>query len=89
MSKVKVDAVVIQYPDGSRKSLSIEDARALYRELAELFGHPTAIPPVPIVIERERWPRWAPTWTDDGTPHQVPAVPDLTPRIWCCAETGG
>jgi len=79
--KVKVKSIQIAYPDGDSKELSIESAKALYAELGKLFEvKVVATPaPTPIIIERERWPRWYPP--------QEPLRPWVTdtpsaPQIW-------
>lgn len=84
--KAEVKAIVIQYPDGETKELTIEDAKALHRQLDELFG--TVAPASPIIIERDYWPRWWPPYTPpitwkSGTTIEVP---DYTPKVWCKAE---
>ena len=87
--KVKVAAIQIQYPDGSVKQVSVEDARELHCQLNELFGSPASPAPIIIerdrVVERDRWP-W---WYDDVTCGDVPGTlqaPPALPQIWCCAE---
>ena len=87
--KVKVASITIEYPDGDIKELSVENARELYRQLNELFGVPAiSLPPGPIIIERERWPRWREPFTVNS-PHTQPATfspsPIENPRIWCSA----
>lgn len=85
MSKsVKVAAIQIQYPDGDVKQISIDDARALFNQLNELFGEKvTYIPSRPIVIERDRWRRW---WDDHWTVSDTPKPPRVQETtIWCVA----
>lgn len=76
--KARVSAIQIEYADGESKQLSVEDARALYEQLHELFGENTVVvPSVPKIIdfERERQPEpwkrtpWypaAPVWMAGG-----------------------
>lgn len=82
--KVKVASIEIRYPDGSAKQVSIEDARELYTQLKELFGEKVVnVPATPVIIERERWPRWTPDVRDNTT--MVPEPMPKRPQIWCSA----
>lgn len=84
--KIKVAAIQIQYPDGEVKQISVEDARALFQQLEELFGSKTVVmPSTPIVIEKDRWPRWQPMWVHE-TPIVRDPMPHEAPQIWCCTE---
>lgn len=85
--KTEVKSIVIQYADGQTKELSVEDAKALHRQLDELFGEVPAC--APVVIERTRWPYWWPpystpvTWKSYTTT-QRPL--DCTPTVYCKTE---
>lgn len=53
--KVKVSDIVIQYPDGESKQVSVADARELHKQLDELFGKKNVtMPTAPVIIERDR-----------------------------------
>ena len=83
--KVKVAAIQIQYPDGEVKQVSIEDAKALFQQLEELFGEKTVVvPSQPVIIERDRWPRWQ--TIDWGKPVMQDPLPHEELQVWCCAE---
>lgn len=85
--KIKVAAIQIQYPDGEVKQISVEDAKALFQQLEELFGSKTVVmPSTPIVIERDRWPRWQPMWVHE-TPIVRDPLPHEAPQVWCCTES--
>ena len=85
--KVKVAAIQIQYPDGEVKQVSVDDAKELYRQLHDLFGEKVVYQPsVPVIIERERWPRWTPYWTDTTQPVIDITGPPERPTIWCCTD---
>ena len=82
--KLKVASIVIQYPDGETKELSLEDARALHEQLDDLFAKPLPWPTRPIIIERERtWPHWWQSPTCE--PAQTPKMPYTKPQVWCKA----
>lgn len=88
--KVKVASIRVEYPDGDEKEMSIEDAKALHKQLSELFGE-TNVPTVPIIIERDRWPRWYGSGTylvDTGVGDSLSSgdSPPPQPQVWCCAE---
>lgn len=83
-SKVKVADVTIMFSDGESKTLSVQHATDLMRELSLLFGtasdrtyNPPYVP-MPVYIEREKWPRW------EDRP-SVP-YPSTTPTVWCVSE---
>jgi hypothetical protein len=85
--KLKVAAIQIQYPDGEVKQVSIEDAKELFKQLEELFGDKTVVvPSTPVIIERDRWPRWQPMFTDSTPVVRDPSSHE-SPQVWCCAET--
>jgi len=85
-----VNAIVLQYPDGDTKELSIDDAKALYRQLDELFGKSVEyVPTQPLVIEREQWPHWMPLiWCKDEGQF-TPSSPPQQPQVWCTASHQG
>ena len=85
--KVRVASIAIQYPDGERKELTVDDAKELYSQLCELFGENHWVPNIPLVIERGRWPRWEPVMLHP--PSTAAPVPELhKPQIWCSAASG-
>lgn len=81
--KVKVAAIQIQYPDGRVEQLLIEDAKALYEQLGDLFGEKES-PPAPIIIERERYPRWRPLIGTPPIEIGDNTSPYERPQVWFC-----
>ena len=78
--KIELTAIEIT-TEGGKAKLTIEEAKALYRQLHELFGEKVfTIPSAPIVIER--WPTypqvpWGPPWgptTGDPLPQTFPTI---------------
>lgn len=92
MSEIKVKSLIIQYPDGSSKVLSIEDAEALYDQLHELFGiedgKPVFVPmPEPVII-RERTPWFEKRWiTPQVFMKTTPNTGEFErPQLFCSAS---
>ena len=87
--KVEVSKITIAYPDGDAKEMTIEHARELHKQLAELFGEtqPPVVYPAPIIIDRPRWPYWYST-PSTITPTRVEWTGD-SPRVWCHNATPG
>jgi len=77
--KIELTAIEITTESGKTK-LTIEEAKALYRQLHEMFGEKViTIPSAPIVIER--WPTYPTypqvTWeatTGDPLPQTFPTI---------------
>lgn len=82
--KVKVASMVIQYADGDTKVLSVDDARELHAQLAQLFAKPESWTRCPITIERTAYPWWwGTTWLPpQGYNHCV----DVTPKVFCSED---
>lgn len=54
---VELTAVVLEVGDGREVRLTVEQAKALYEQLASLFGSKVQyVPTQPIYIDRWRWP---------------------------------
>ena len=75
----KVESIIVAFPNGERRELTIEEARALHSQLNELFGTKD----VPIYIT-SRWPRIVENpqpiyWTSEQTPSGPP-------EVWCKTE---
>lgn len=82
MSEVEVNAIVVSFPDGQSKQMTIEDARKLYEQLDALFG--SREKETRIVIEREHWPRWwgtTQTFLHDDSSYKP--MPIENPTVWC------
>lgn len=79
--EVKVGHLVIEFPDGTDKPMTVEHARELHRQLSKLFNADTPQATVyPVYVSRHEWPWWRPM--DDWTKWQ----PHEQPRIWCVSE---
>lgn len=66
---MKLTNITLVTKAGQTVELTINEARDLYEQLAELFG-PKYTPSTPIVIERDHWPwpgRWQPYWYESPT----------------------
>lgn len=87
MSQVEVKGIGISV-GGQDVLLSVEDARALQKELNDLFGtladwvRVSPWPPL-VIIPKTVWPHWEPMWTSSGTGD---AMPNLPARAWCSTE---
>lgn len=85
-TKLTVTKIVLTPKDGKDVTLTVEEARDLYNQLAELFA-PRLAPQVPIVIEREvlplPWRPYQPYWML-GTPDQ----PVVQPYVTCSTPSG-
>lgn len=84
--KAEVTGIVIAYPDGTTKKLSLDDAEQLYSQLDKLFGEkerivpqPYPVWPRPWIIERDRWTRWT-TTTNAACAKAV----DSSPTLYLC-----
>lgn len=71
MHKVVLEAKIVLEVDGQTVQLTLDEARDLHAQLAELFV--SKVTTVPIVIERDRypgpWTPYRPYWvTETGTP---------------------
>ena len=78
--KVELTAIEIT-TEGGKTRLTIEEAKALYRKLHEMFGEKVImIPSAPIVIER--WPTWPVypqvTWGQSTADPLPPTFPTIT-----------
>lgn len=89
MSKLRLTEITMTTKDGQFVRLTLDEARDLHAQLAELFA-PKAAPvqPWPILIERDRWPApwrpYAPMWVSPSTGDPLPPLPYVT----CSAPSG-
>lgn len=87
--KLKLTLLDLTTKEGANITLTLDEARDLHAQLAELFA-PKAAPfaPWPIVIERDRWPTpwapYAPTWVGPSTSDPLP----MRPYVTCSAPSG-
>ena len=88
--RVKVASIVVVFPGGERKEMTLDEAKALHQQLAELFGIAPAVVQIPTYIYRDRWPRiidtgptpmWYETQPTIATP--LPALPN----VWCKTDS--
>ncbi len=85
--KVKVASIVVVFPGGERREMTLDEAKALHAQLAELFGSKPAVISVPVYVQRDRWPRiidtpqpvWYETQPNTGRPG--------LPQVWCKADS--
>lgn len=87
MCKVEVKGIGISL-NGKNVLLSLEDAKALQRELNALFGRLPWYPdwgqlPSPVTIEEKVWPFWGPPSTSPGTAPIDRLPPTSRPGVWC------
>ena len=84
--KVKVASIIIEFPDGELKEMSVDDARELCRQLRMVFSQVPLNHPV--VIERSQYPHWRDIYVHNSPPAQLPCTepPAERPRIWCSEE---
>jgi len=77
--KVEITGLKIKLESGEVE-ISVEEAKALYKQLHELFGEKViTIPSAPIIIEKEPWWPYYPTvtWqstTPDPNPQRYPII---------------
>jgi len=55
--KVKVASIVVVFPSGERREMTLGEAKDLYDQLAELFGIKQPVISVPVYVQRDHWPR--------------------------------
>jgi len=83
--KVELTGIEIETESGKTK-LTIEEAKALYRQLHELFGEKViTIPAAPIVIER--WPTYPVLPQVTWGPSTHDPLPPTFPTITCQGRT--
>lgn len=88
--RVKVASIVVVFPGGERREMTLDEAKALHAQLAELFGIKPLTIEVPTYIYRDRWPRiidapqpvWYETQPNTGT-----QPPTGLPQVWCKADS--
>lgn len=83
--KLKLTGLELTTKDGKAVALTLDEARDLHAQLAELFGPKINIgPQAPIIIERERlpWLPYRPYWVADDTG----AAPKW--EVTCRADSG-
>lgn len=90
--KVKVSSIVVVFPGGERREMTIEEAKALHAQLAELFGNKTVTIETPTYVYRDRWPRIidngpTPLWYETQPTTGAPQRHGL-PTVWCRADAG-
>lgn len=81
--KLKLTSLALTTKDGQTVTLTLDEARDLHAQLAELFA-PKVTPLAPVIIERERLP-WQP-----HRPYWL-TVPDEQTQKWeitCQASSG-
>lgn len=87
-TKLNVTKIVLTPRGGQDVTLTIDEARDLYNQLAELFA-PKLAPQAPVVIEREVWPApwrpYQPYWL--STPGAAD-YPTALPYVTCQAPSG-
>lgn len=87
-TKLNVTKIVLTPRGGQDVTLTIDEARDLYNQLAELFA-PKLAPQVPILIEREVWPApwrpYQPYWLSTSGSADFPAA---LPCVTCLAPSG-
>ena len=83
--KIELTAIEIT-TEGGKAKLTIEEAKALYRQLHEMFGEKViTIPSTPIVIER--WPTWPVYPQVPWGPTAGDPLPQTFPTITCQGRT--
>jgi len=88
--KVKVVSIVVVFPGGERREMTIDEAKALHLQLAELFGAKPLVVEVPTYVYRDRWPRIIeagpqPVWYE--TPLTLAPPPSSLPTVWCKTDS--
>ena len=88
--KVKVASIVVVFPGGERREMTIDEAKALHLQLAELFGAKPLVVEVPTYVYRDRWPRIIeagpqPVWYETQPTTATP-LPSL-PTVWCKTDS--
>lgn len=71
--KLKLTKLELETKDGKKVELSIDEAKELHAQLAELFAtKTTVIPSQPVIIERDRfYPPWKPVWYSNDRNDQL------------------
>jgi len=69
--KVKVASIVVVFPSGERREMTLDEAKVLHAQLAELFGIKQPVISVPAYVQRDHWPRYI----------------DPLPPVWCNADS--
>lgn len=94
MSKVNISSIQVQFPDGEIKQMSLDDAKALFEQLKDLFGSKTVVmPSPPVIVEKDRyWPQPRPLiqW-EASKPEVRDPLPEEAPDVWCdlyCMSSG-
>lgn len=83
--KLQLTSLALTTKDGKTVTLTLDEARDLHAQLAELFGPKFAPAPLaPIIIDRERLP-WGPY-----QPYWLASPTDAAPRweVTCRADSG-
>lgn len=85
-TKLKLTRMTLTTRDGKEIELSMEEARDLYGQLAELFA-PRLAPTVPIVIDRypPAWAPYQPYWISSPG---AADYPHALPYVTCQAASG-
>lgn len=87
-TKLNVTKIVLTPRGGQDVTLTIDEARDLYNQLAELFA-PKLAPQAPIVIEREVLPHpWWPYYPSWVISHGSADCPQALPYVTCQAPSG-
>ena len=88
--RVKVASIVVVFPGGERREMTLDEAKALHQQLAELFGITPTVVQIPTYIYRDRWPRIIdagpqPVWYETPLTTATP-LPSL-PTVWCKTDS--
>ena len=86
-TKLKLTRINLMTRDGKEIELSMDEARDLYGQLAELFA-PRLAPTVPIIIDRYPPPAWAPYQPYWITGPGSADYPQALPYVTCQAASG-
>ena len=86
--KLNITKIVLTPSGGQDVALTIDEARDLYNQLAELFA-PKLLQSAPVVIERHVWPApwqpYRPTWLSSPSSADYPIN---LPYVTCQADSG-
>lgn len=82
--KIELSKLVLTTKEGVDVDLTVAEARDLYEQLRQLFEQKTVyVPSSPVIIERDRLPRWYPY-----EPMWITAEPGSYSRVTCSTESG-
>lgn len=86
MTKLKLTKMMLTTRDGKEIALTMDEARDLYGQLAELFA-PRLAPQAPIIIDRypPAWMPYQPYWISSPSSADFP---QSLPYVTCQAPSG-